>query len=557
MKGPIKITSLVSCLVIDIDADIETERMAYVLPERGARTTLMDVGIFALLLALWLLSESVLAADTSDSQLKEQFKATPSYSSLWLRRYDDTADDDPDLGDVDDDFREEEKAGSGQDEAISFAASTLASDVLISVSGPILRARVRQTFSNPSQVWTEGVYSFPLPEQAAVDQLRMIIGDRVIEGQIHEKQSAQRIYQKARDAGKRTSLLSHHRTNVFTTAVANIGPGEEITVEFEYQQVLDFKRNRYALRFPMVNTPKFTPARTRLDSEFVEPVNVIRKANEAPGNPVSISVDLKAGFPIETLSSTSHAIKTEQLSEEHYRVKLEGLAQTSNRDFILSWQLKPSDEPLVRVLREDVEGESYGLLMVMPPQAESGMSIGMPRELILVLDISGSMQGESIEQARSAVLKAISQLNTEDYFNVIYFNTQAKALFPQSQSATSGNLSFARRSVLNQNANGGTDMRPALRAALSGTDHSERLRQVIFITDGAVSNEAELFSEIQNNLGSSRLFTVGIGSAPNSYFMRKAARAGRGTFTYVSRPNEVDQKISHLLQQLKAPALTD
>jgi len=519
---------------ISIDHDEEIAPLPSIRVHQRIKSAVSDVSTLALLFALWILSESVLAGITSE-HATEVPSEEPAYSSLWVRSLEETS----------------------THEGESMSATTLATDISMTVSGPILRAKVRQTFRNPSQFWSEGIYTFPLPEQAAVDRLRMVIGDRVVEGQIHEKKSARRIYQKARDAGKRTSLLSHNRTNVFTTAVANIGPNEEITVEFEYQQILDFKRNRYTLRFPMVNTPKYTPARVRLDSAFVEPVDVIRKMNEPPGNPVTISVDLKAGFPIETLSSTSHAIKTEQLSDEHYTVKLDGLAQSSNRDFILSWQLEPSDEPLVRVLREDLEGESYGLLMVMPPQPEPGMTTGTPRELVLVLDVSGSMQGESIEQARSAVLKAISQLNPEDYFNVIYFNTQAKKQFSQNRPATPDNLSDARRSVLNQKAEGGTDMRPALRMALNGSDNFEHLRQVIFITDGAVSNEAELFSEIQNNLGNSRLFTVGIGSAPNSYFMRKAARAGRGTFTYVSRPNEVDQKISHLLQQLEAPALTN
>jgi len=522
------------CLIWRVEDDEEKESITPMYSRPSVRITITDVvanvSILALLLVVWLMSESALAGVEPEVDMQPSSLSTTTYSSLWLK---------------------------SNDGASAEGATTLDSHVSMSVSGPILRVNVRQTFRNPTQFWSEGIYTFPLPEQAAVDRLRMVVGERIIEGQIHEKQAAKRIYQKARQAGKKASMLSHHRTNVFTTSMANIGPGEEVVVEFEYQQVLDYKDHRYTLRFPMVSTPQYTPPRMLLESGFVEPVNFIRAVQKGAGNAVGINVDLKAGFPIETLASSSHSVTSKKLSEGHYKVALLGVAEESNRDFVLSWQLKPTNEPLVRVLREDVNGESYGLLMVMPPQPQPGINISMPRELVLVLDVSGSMEGESIEQARLAMQKALSQLGPDDYFNIIYFNTQAWKLFPQSQIAESGNLNIARLNVQNQNANGGTDMRPALRMALNEAGEPERLRQVVFITDGAVSNEAELFSDIQTNLGRSRLFTVGIGSAPNSYFMRKAARAGRGTFTYVSKPNEVDQKINDLLSQLASPALTD
>jgi Ca-activated chloride channel family protein len=539
IKQQANTSQLPSCLIRRTGNDEELFPMVHLRSQQAVRGVLKNVSLFIVLILCWVMSQAVLAGVEPELVEAEQgsVNSHASYSSLWLKSNDGS-----------------EKHG----------ATTLATNVSMRISGPILRAKVRQEFHNPSELWSEGIYTFPLPEQAVVDRLRMVVGERVIEGQIHEKQAAKHIYQKARDAGKKTSLLNHHRTNVFTTSIANIGPDETIIVEFEYQQVLDFKAQRFALRFPMVNTPKFTPPRTRLKSTFVEPVNVIRKILDMPGNPVTIEVDLKAGFPIEALASSSHAFKTKQLSEEHFKLSVEGNAQFSNRDFILSWGLKSIDKPMVRVLREDMNGESYGLLMVMPPQLsqtypgqEYGKKIIIPRELVFVLDVSGSMKGESIEQARASVLKALSQLKPEDRFNIVWFNTRAWKLYSRSQSATAENLNFARRKILNEKAYGGTDMRPALRLALRGEYDPELLRQVIFITDGAVSNEAELFSEIRHNLGQSRLFTVGIGSAPNAYFMRKAARAGRGTFTYVSRPDEVNQKISYLLRQLASPALTN
>jgi len=528
MKRQVKAKQLMPCLIRNTEND-EIIPMIHMRSHQAITDVFTNVSVFILLIIVWLMSEPVLAG-TEPESVANNYDSNASYSSLWLK---------------------------SNDGAEKHDATTLETNVSMSISGPILRAKVRQVFRNPSQFWSEGIYTFPLPEQAVVDHLRLVVGRRVIEGQIHEKQVARNIYRKARDAGKKTSLLNHHRTNSFTTSVANIGPGEMIVVEFEYQQVLDFKGQHFALRFPMVNTPKFTPPRSRLDSTFVEPVNIIRNEHDVSGNPITIDVDLKAGFPIEGLVSSSHEFTAKKVSEEHYKVSVDSLIHSSNRDFILSWGLKSSDKPMVRVLREDVKGESYGLLMVMPPQPEQGSKISMPRELVLVLDVSGSMQGESIEQARASVLKALSKLTPEDSFNIVWFNTRAWKLFSNSQAATPANLNLARRKTLDEHADGGTDMRPALRLALRGADDPERLRQVVFITDGAVSNEAELFSEIHHNLGQSRLFTVGIGSAPNSYFMRKAARAGRGTFTYVSKPDEVNQKINYLLRQLESPSLTD
>lgn len=494
------------------------------------RQILKDLVLVTGLVLLWLFSDALLANEAF-AQTAEA--SDNSYSALWL---------------------------ANQDGSENYPAEVLSTSIAMSVSGPILRATVKQSFRNASQSWLEGIYTFPLPEQAAVDQLRMRVGDRVIDGQIQEKQLAKRNYEAARANGQRASLLNHHRTNTFTTSVANIGPEEEITVEFEYQQVLDFRDHHYNLRFPMVSTPQYTPERTRLEQDFVEPVNLIRAPGTQPGNPLEISIDLKPGFPIELPTSISHPVSVTAIAEDHYRIKQNGSAALSNRDFNLSWKLKPSSKPMVSILREEVAGESYGLMVVMPPQVDQAFAEMQPtpvRELIWVLDVSGSMRGESIEQARSAILKALSRLRPEDYFNIIYFNTRAWQIFPDSRAGNRDNLNLAREKVLQLEADGGTDMRPALRLALNSNVENERLRQVIFVTDGAVSNEAELFTEIQNNLGESRLFTVGIGSAPNSYFMRKAALAGRGSFTYISQPQEINRKIDQLLRKLEAPALTD
>ena len=501
--------------------------MATVRLKQLIKRSVIDLLLCICVIALCFFSNSVLAKETAQEDNKEGQK---SFSSLWF---------------------------SSMESSAPTPAETLSTSISMSISGPILRAKVKQTFRNNTQLWLEGVYSFPLPEQAAVDQLRMRIGERSVEGQIQEKLAAQKRYEQARENGQRASLLSQHRTNIFTTAVANIGPQEDITVEFEYQQLLDFRDHQYTLRFPMVSTPQYTPSSAQLKNDFIAPINLTKALSDKAGNPISISIDLKPGFPIEQPRSISHPISVESLDEEHFTVKLNGSAELSNRDFILSWKLQAAEKPMVSILREDLEGESYGFMMIMPPQTRADQLQISPRELIWVLDVSGSMQGESIEQARSAMLKALSRLRPEDYFNIICFNNRAWKLFPDSRSGTRDNLNLARKKILALEADGGTEMQAALNMALEKQSNSERLRQIIFVTDGAVSNEAELFSTISQHLGDSRLFTIGIGSAPNSYFMRKAALAGRGSFTYISQAQEVNSKIDRLLRKLEAPALTD
>ena len=497
--------------------------------KQGLGFMLKNAILLCSLMMLWFFSDAALA-EAKQANNASDIELETSFSSLWLE---------------------------SQDGSKKIASEALSTEINMSVSGPILRAIVKQTFHNPTQVWLEGTYTFPLPEQATVDQLRMVIGERVVVGEIKEKHAAKKTYEIARSKGQRTSLLNHHRTNIFTSSVANIGPNESITVEFEYQQIVDFRDHQYTLRFPMVSTPQYTPPRTRLEKDFVKPVNIVRSASDKLGNPVSIHLDLKPGFPIDNPSSTSHPISVKPINDTHYKVDLKGTSALSNRDFVLSWQIKPFSKPMVSILREDIKGESYGFMMIMPPQIPLDTVKRTPRELIWVLDVSGSMQGESIEQARSAMLKALSALNPEDSFNIICFNTRAWKLFPHSRIGTEDNLNLAREKILNLEANGGTDMRPALSLALNQRKHSEQLRQVIFVTDGAVSNEEELLNFIQTELNNTRLFTIGIGSAPNSYFMRQAALAGRGSFTYISQPSEVSLKIDQLLRKIKSPALTD
>jgi len=449
----------------------------------------------------------------------------------------------------------------------TLAAPLLSTDVVIRVSGLVARAQVKQTFHNPSEDWYEGVYVFPLPENSAVDHLRMRIGSRLVEGVIRERGEAKKSYEQAKESGRRAALLEQERPDIFTSSVANIGPREDVVVEIEYQQTLRYDSGRFSLRFPMVVGPRYIPGAPLAESKGTgwspDTVRVSDASRITPPvihpsngrvNPVSIRVELDAGVPIADVDSPYHNISLRSGDSRREVVELESGTVPANRDFELNWTPSAESAPRAAWFTERRGDKTFGLLMILPPNVRAGGK-RIPREAIYVIDTSGSMHGTSIKQAREALGLAIDGLAPEDRFNIIEFNSYAKALFEDARPATRENRAEARGWVRGLRAQGGTEMALALDLALNGGESGGRIRQVVFLTDGQVGNEDELFRLIRAKLGDSRLFTVGIGSAPNSHFMTKAAEIGRGTFTYIGKVEEVREKMSGLFAKLESPVL--
>ena len=448
---------------------------------------------------------------------------------------------------------------------------SLSSDVEIRVTGPIARTLLSQHFVNPSDTWAEAVYAFPLPQDAAVDHLRMRIGERVIEGEIQEKAEARQTYETAKREGKRSALVEQHRPNLFTTAVANIPPGGEIRIEIEYQQELLWRDEAFSLRFPMAVTPRYQPAqgepiqtRSTLASGWAllpgELANVadVSDSGRASHNPVKLTVNLQPGFELGAVTSPYHRIQRHD-ADGHTRITLTQERMPSDRDFVLSWSPAAGQGVQSAFFTQQTDGGHYGLLMLMPPQAEFSALHDRARELIFIIDTSGSMGGEPMRAARAGLLAGLERLNPGDRFNLIEFDSDAHALFAQPVAADSHNLAQARDWTRQLKADGGTEMKSALELGLRQPSDPavQRLRQIVFITDGAVSNEAALLSLIHKELGQSRLFTVGIGAAPNAHFMTEAAQFGRGSFSFIGHDGEVQDVMRSLFQRLDHPALTD
>jgi len=460
-------------------------------------------------------------------------------------------------------------------------ALSLKTDVNMAITGLTARVKVTQTFKNDGDQWVEGKYLFPLPDNAAVDHLTMKIGERLIVGEIKEKQEAKRVYQRAKISGKKASLVEQHRPNLFTNSVANIAPYDTVVIIIEYQQDVAYHRDAgFSIRFPMAITPRYQPQniiRESFDNEdsssdkftsfnqgFINQVNEIRMLFPTteelqfvpPDNLVDIHIELETGFALQELSSNTHKIYNDQKTERSYEISLSEQNVKADHDFVLNWKPVSSVQPRAALFTEHKLDENYLSLMIMPPSSDSADATEIEREIIFVIDTSGSMGGESIRQAQKALEFGLSTLSATDKFNVIQFNSTSDQVFVNARDANQHNIQIALSYVRQLKATGGTEMFSAIQASLDGVSDHTTLRQVIFLTDGAISNEAQLFELIAERLGDSRLYTVGIGSAPNEFFMKKAARFGRGSFTFIADVNQSSTKIKKLLDSISRPQLT-
>ncbi|XOV86860.1 MAG: marine proteobacterial sortase target protein [Pseudomonadota bacterium] len=448
------------------------------------------------------------------------------------------------------------------------AALLLNSSYKTRVNGIVARTTLSQRFANTSLNWREAVYVFPLPETAAIHLMQMRIGDRLINAVIQEKEAARETYEAAKREGKAAALTEQQRPNLFTQSVANIPPGETIEITVGFVQVVDYRDQRFSLRLPLTLTPRYIPGRaveeetqhTIGKTGWASPTDQVPNApfitpfmtqKPAPNShQVSIEVELNPGLDLESIESAYHKIVTRTEQGIHVASTADE-SILMDRDFVIEWRPTRDARPRAAFFGEHVDGSDYGLLLLMPPTVDE--VVPLPRDLVFVIDTSGSMKGTSMRQARSALAEALDRVRPEDQFNIIAFDSDYHALFDRSRLATYSNLEQGRRFVQYLDAGGGTEMLAPLEAALSQPDDGSFLRQIIFITDGAVGNEEALFRIIHERIGQSRLFTVGIGSAPNSFFMRKAAQFGRGTFIHIGATSEVQTRIASLVDRIDKP----
>jgi Ca-activated chloride channel homolog len=450
-------------------------------------------------------------------------------------------------------------------------APRLASDYDVTISGATGRTIVTQRFQNPANGWVEGVYVFPLPDGAAVDSLRIVAGDRVIVGSVKERQEAKIIYEEAKANGQIAALVEQERPNLFTNSVANIGPYETIVVQIEYQEAIKISGGTATLRVPLVVAPRYTPEPVVQSVEFENNGGGFgTSVNQPPPqppvldphkhdkiNPVSISITLNAGFTLGNVKSHYHLVSSKTESASSRKITLSEGDVPADKDFELTWTAAGA-APEVGLFSETINGKDYLLGLITPPSV-ADVAPPRPREMIFVIDNSGSMEGPSMAQAKESLLYGLSRLKPGDRFNVIRFDDTMTMLFDNAVAADMEHVVTAKRFVEGLGANGGTEMVPALKAALAddGLSRATHLRQVVLLTDGAIGNEQEFFSVIGSEKGRSRIFMVGIGSAPNSYLMTRGAEIGQGTFTHIGDGAQVTDRMQELFSKLGQPVVTD
>ncbi len=442
-------------------------------------------------------------------------------------------------------------------------------DVNAQISGFIARVTVVQEFSNPTSDKIEAVYTFPLPEDAAVDRMEMKIGERLIVGEIHRREEARKIYDDAKAAGHVASLLDQERPNIFTQAVANIEPGAEVKITISYTQLLKYEAGSYKFFFPTVVGPRYMPgapigkegAGTKLDTDAVPDASKISPPitpkGTRSGHDISIKVSINAGVTLQKATCETHATDMTFPDSTSAVITLKDKATIPNKDFVLNYQVagKEIQSGLIVHAPENGKGGFFTLIM-QPPMVPKKNQI-TPKEMVFVIDTSGSQQGEPIKKSKETMLYCLKNVNPGDTFNMIAFSNGLRKLFETAQPYNAENLAAAEKFLTECEANGGTEMLPAVKAALEPAADPKRLRIVVFFTDGYVGNDMALIDCVQKNRGNARMFPFGIGSSVNRFLLEKMGEAGRGTAEVVLLNSDSKGIIEKFYNRIRSPLLTD
>ncbi len=439
-------------------------------------------------------------------------------------------------------------------------------DVTGNIAGYIATVNVVQQFHNPYDTKIEARYVFPLPQNAAVNDFLMTVGDRTIRGVIREKEEAKQIYEAARSRGHVASLLTQQRPNIFTQKVANIEPGKAIDINIKYFNTLAYKDGWYEFVFPMVVGPRFNPPHTTdgiaavahgtPDGTSGQSTEVhYLKPDQRSGHDISLAVNIDAGVKIEDLECSSHIIEKKYNSDSRVNVQIARNDTIPNKDFVLRYKVAGNKVKTGIMTTTDDNG-SYFTMMLYPPESISQLK-RVPMEMIFVLDCSGSMNGFPIEMSKKAINRALKRLGPDDSFQIIRFSNNASQLGPKPIEATQENIEKGLTYLEGLHGGGGTMMIEGIKAALDFEHDPKRFRIVSFMTDGYIGNEAEILKAISEKLGESRIFSFGIGSSPNRYLLDRMAAIGQGAVSYIGHNDSPIEPVDNFYETIAHPALTD
>jgi Ca-activated chloride channel family protein len=439
-------------------------------------------------------------------------------------------------------------------------------DVKAEISGFVSRVVVTQQFENPFKEKIEAVYTFPLPQNAAVDDMTMLVGERTVRGKILRREEAQAVYEAAKSNGQVASLLDQERPNIFTQSVANIMPGEQVKITISYVEKLKYEDGTYEFVFPMVVGPRYVPgeatgAKVNGFAPDTDRVPDASRITPSPvpegmraGHDISIDVSLDAGVAIDGLKSGSQEIFVEQTDNHSAHVRLKNESVIPNKDFVLRYDVAGKNISDALLTHRSEKGGFFTLIL-QPPERVTAEDV-TPKELVFVLDTSGSMSGFPIEKAKETMKLALDALYPGDTFNLITFAGDTRILFPEPVLATPENLKKAQSFLASSTGSGGTEMMKAITAALEPSDKQDHVRIVCFMTDGYVGNDMEIISEVQKH-PNARVFAFGIGGSVNRFLLDKMAESGRGEVEYVALNDDGSAAARRFHERIRNPLLTD
>lgn len=446
----------------------------------------------------------------------------------------------------------------------SWELPLLHTDVDAAISGMVTDVSVVQTFTNPFDEPIEAVYTFPLPDDAAVDGMTLRVGDRVIEASVHESEEAKEIYEDAKRAGQMAARLDQERPNIFVQNVANLMPGTVIEVEIHLVQPLVFEDGGYDWSFPLVVGPRYVPGDDDPNPGAAVDLAAAREAVDAPyspvrtGNDVDIYVTVDAGVPITAVRSPSHDLLIEERGGSTATATLAPGDTIPNKDFVLRYEVG-GEAPEIALLAQHDEDDPVFMLVIQPPaDAHITDDIVTPKEMVFVVDTSCSMSGYPLDKAKDAMTLAITEMNPDDRFTVMDFNDTVSELAPTPLDNTEANRRKGLAYVDRFRGSGGTRMLDGIEAALDLPADPELLRTVVFLTDGYIGNEADILSAIDQRIGArTRLFSLGLGSSVNRYLLSRMAKAGRGDVEYVLHAEAADEAVENLYERIRNPIVTN
>ncbi|MBH8572432.1 after-VIT domain-containing protein [Nostocaceae cyanobacterium CENA369] len=450
-------------------------------------------------------------------------------------------------------------------------------EVKAKIAGNISRMEVTQSFENPFTTTLEAVYIFPLPDEAAVDDMLIRIGDRTIQGSIKKRQEALAIYEQARKQGHTAGLLEQERDNIFTQSLANIKPGEQIDVIIRYSDSLKFERGNYEFIFPMVVGPRYIPGiaiaenavgggsaiapmTSNQDTDLVPDASRLNApllpAGMRSRHDINVTIEINAGVEISDINSPSHQIQIIR-EGQLVNVKLAGTDTIPNKDLILHYQVSSNNIQTTTLTQADERGGHFALYLI--PALEYRPDEIVAKDMVFLIDSSGSQSGEPLMQCQKLMHRFIDGLNPDDTFNIIDFSDTIRQLSPVPLTNTSQNRSLAINYINRLNAGGGTEMLSGIRAVLNlKVTNPGRLRNIVLLTDGYIGNENQILAEIKQCLQpGTRLHSFGAGSSVNRFLLNRIAELGRGIARIIRHDEPVDEVVEKFFHQINNPVLAN